>query len=142
MHAAEKLIAQKGLEKVSIREIVTAAGQKNESVLQYHFQNLRGLFYEIQKTREKQTQEKRAELLADLLIKVDVPSLRDLCTLMTEPSFLLAKASPGYQCYILAFSHQLALVPESALSLVSKKGGGGKSINDSRIITNNCSNNF
>ena len=40
MRAAEKLIAQAGVENVSIRKIIAAAGQKNESALQYHFKNL------------------------------------------------------------------------------------------------------
>lgn len=33
MRAAEKLIAQGGIENLSIREIVAVAGQKNESAL-------------------------------------------------------------------------------------------------------------
>ena len=43
MHAAEKLIGERGMANVSIRDIVSAAGQKNESALQYHFKNLNGL---------------------------------------------------------------------------------------------------
>lgn len=43
MRAAEKLIAVRGIENVSIRDIVSEAGQKNESALQYHFKSFTGL---------------------------------------------------------------------------------------------------
>ena len=43
IHAAEKLFAEDGLEHVSIRAIILAAEQKNESVLQYHFGSKAGL---------------------------------------------------------------------------------------------------
>ena len=66
MRAAEQLIAERGIENVSIRDIVSAANQKNESVLQYHFKNLTGLIEAIQLTRSAQTQEKRAEQIEAL----------------------------------------------------------------------------
>ena len=43
MEAAETLIAENGIQNVSNKEIVREAGQKNQSALQYHFGNLRGL---------------------------------------------------------------------------------------------------
>ena len=66
MRAAEKLIAERGIENVSIREIVNAAGQKNESALQYHFKNFTGLIKAIHTVRSNETQEKRQELLAEM----------------------------------------------------------------------------
>lgn len=127
MHAAEKLIADKGVENVSIREIVKAAGQKNESALQYHFKNVQGLFIAIQQNRDQQTRDKRAQMLEELLARNANPSLREICSLMTAPAFLLAKASTEYRRYVMAFSHKLALSHNSALSRVNKSGGGGES---------------
>ena len=43
MRAMEKLCAQHGVENVTVRAVVEEAGQKNESALQYHFKNLKGL---------------------------------------------------------------------------------------------------
>ena len=40
MDAAETLIANNGAHRVTIKDIVREAGQKNESVLQYHFKNI------------------------------------------------------------------------------------------------------
>ena len=127
MRAAEMLIAQGGVENVSIREIVAAAGQKNESALQYHFKNLTGLLDAIHTERSEQVQTKRAECLATLLEKSSEPSLRQLCTLMVEPTFLLARASVEFRRYIKAFGHELAISDSSPLKTVSTKGGGGTS---------------
>jgi AcrR family transcriptional regulator len=127
MSAAEKLIAEKGIHNVTKREIVKAAGQKNESVLQYHFQNLEGLLTAIQQSRATQTQEKRAELLDHLFTETQQPTLRDLCKVMVLPPFLLSKKDPGYCRYLSAFSLEPALTVTSALSLVKSKGAGGDS---------------
>ena len=51
MGAAERLIADKGIENVTIRQIVSAAGQKNQSALQYHFQSMQGLIEALRNER-------------------------------------------------------------------------------------------
>jgi len=127
MDAAEKLISEKGIQNVTKREIVKAAGQKNESVLQYHFQNLEGLLGAIQQSRATQTQEARAELLEHLLAENQKPTLRDLCKIMVLPPFLLSKKDSGYCRYLRAFSLEPALSANSALSLVQSQGAGGDS---------------
>jgi AcrR family transcriptional regulator len=127
MLAAEKLIAARGIENVSIREIVKTAGQKNESALQYHFGNFRGLVSAIRKKRDKEIHAKRAVLLDELISKSGNPTLRDLCYLMASPSFLMAKLKPDFRRYVVGFSHELALTSESAFTLASKAGGGGES---------------
>ena len=127
MDAAEKLIAKHGIENVSIKEIVREAGQKNESALQYHFKNLRGLIIAINIRRNEQTQEKRAELLAELEATTVKPVLRDLCSIMVMPTYLLAKADTKFRRHIIGFSHTIALAEDSALSKVGGHGGGGES---------------
>lgn len=127
MRAAEKLIAELGMENVSIREIVNAAGQKNESALQYHFKNLTGLLEAIHAERSAHVQSRRAELLRDLLEQTPTPSLRQLCMAMVQPAFELARSSVGFRRYVRAFGHQLVLAETSALSQVASHGGGGPS---------------
>lgn len=126
MHAAEKLIAERGIENVSIREIVSAAGQKNESALQYHFKNLTGLIHAIHEARSQETQTKREGLLADLLAKTSAPTLRQICMLMVQPSFELARANVDFRRYVKAFGHELVLT-ETPLTTVTSHGGGGTS---------------
>lgn len=127
MRSAENLIAMHGIEHVTIREIVQGAGQKNESALQYHFGNLDGLIEEIIRTRSVQTQAKRATLLEEVLAANPVPDLRSLCRVMVAPPFLLAGEDPGFRQYVIAFGHRLTLADESALSRVTRRGGGGES---------------
>ena len=118
MRAAERLIAERGVENVSIREIVAAAKQKNESALQYHFKSLTGLIDAIHAQRAEQIQQKRAELLEATLAKVPEPTLRELCPIMIEPSFQLARADRSFRNYIKAFGHTLAMTDTSPLKLV------------------------
>ncbi|NKB98247.1 MAG: TetR family transcriptional regulator [Pseudomonadales bacterium] len=127
MRAAEKLIAEVGVENVSIREIVAAAGQKNESALQYHFKNLTGLLNAIHIERSQQVQEKRAELLNTAHAETPDLSLRQLCSLMVEPSFQLARRSVDFRRYVKAFGHELALTDASPLDVATQHGGGGRS---------------
>ena len=127
MRAAEKLIAQRGVENVSIREIVTEAKQKNESVLQYHFQNISGLLAAIHAERTEEIRARRADALEDALNATANPSLRTLCKLMVSPAFELGRASKEFRCYIKAFGHQLALADTSPLKLARSHGGGGPS---------------
>ena len=127
MRAAEKLIAQAGVENISIKEIVAAAGQKNESALQYHFKNLSGLLDAVHTERSAEIQAKRSESLAAMLEKTSEPSLRQLCTLMVEPTFQLARGNLEFRRYVKAFGHKLAISDASPLKAISRKGGGGLS---------------
>lgn len=121
MRAAERLIAERGVENVSIREIVAAAKQKNESALQYHFKNLTGLIEAIHDQRSEQIQHKRAALLEAKLAHSSKPALRELCALMIEPAFQLARSHQDFRNYIKAFGHILALAETSPVQLVQGK---------------------
>jgi AcrR family transcriptional regulator len=127
MRAAEKLVAEGGMENLSIKEIVAVAGQKNESALQYHFKNLTGLLDAIHTERSEQVQARRAASLAGVLKISSEPTLRQLCLLMVEPTFQLARADVEFRRYVKAFGHELAVSGSSPLKVVSTKGGGGES---------------
>ena len=126
MRAAEKLIAQRGVEAITIRDIVSAAGQKNESALQYHFSSLGGLVDAIVSERAGQIRDKREELLAALQERQTAPyALRELVTLMVQPAFDLACASLAFRRFVKAFGHELALADESAIIRAARRGGAG-----------------
>lgn len=125
MRAAEKLIAEKGIENVTIRDIVQNSGQKNESALQYHFGNLKGLIAALHASRNAQIQAKRSALLTSLNSDTSTPSLRDICQVMVAPAFELAKSKPDFRRYIRAFGHDITAADESALKVVNRKGGEG-----------------
>lgn len=123
MRAAEKLIAERGIENISIREIVNTAGQKNESALQYHFKNIKGLIAAIHQARDTQIQASRTAMLDQLTRTGEQLTLRQLCTLMVQPAFDLAKSKPDFHRYIKAFGHEMALAEDSVLKLARSKGG-------------------
>ena len=127
MRAAEKLIAHNGIENVTTRDILTEAGQKNTSALQYHFKNLKGLITEIHVERSDETQAKRAELLDAVLTGPDKPTLRQICGLMVQHVFDLARSRIDFRRYVKAFGHELSLSETSALSKATSQGGGGSS---------------
>ena len=127
MRAAEKLVAERGIEKVTIRLILDEAGQRNTSALQYHFGTLQGLINALHTQRSVEVQEKRAALLDTLLETTSHPSLRQLCALMIQPPFELARRNVGYRRYVKAFGHELAVMEASALTRVAQQGGGGDS---------------
>ncbi len=123
MRAAEKLVAEQGIENVSIRDIVKAAGQKNESALQYHFKNLSGLLAALHASRDAEVQARRTALIEETLAASPQPTLREICKLMVAPAFELASASASFRRYVKAFGHEITLADESALALVNRKGG-------------------
>jgi AcrR family transcriptional regulator len=133
MIAAEKLIAKKGLKNVSIKEIVKAAGQKNESALQYHFKSLQGLIDAILDVRSEQTQARRAELLEALKSSNRAITLRDVCKIMIMPSYTLGRGNAEYRRFIVGFSHNLALSPNTLLT-AGKRGAGGQSGRETRDL--------
>ena len=137
MLAAEKLIAKKGIKHVSIKEIVKAAGQKNESALQYHFKNLQGLIEALQNYRGGQIRKRRSLLLEQQMAATKTPSLRDLCRLMVLPSFQLCQTSIEHRRFVIGFSHEITLAKNSALALISQYGGGGTSGETTRQLLKN-----
>ena len=114
MRAVEQIAAQKGLENISIREILAAAKQKNESALQYHFKNLSGLLAAVRIDRAREIVEARKLQIDKLTQTSPALTLRQICEIMVMPPFRLAKASPSFRNYIKAFSHEMAYMDESS----------------------------
>lgn len=120
MQAAGKLFAKNGIENVTVRAIIEASGQKNESALQYHFGSRQGLIREIHKFWSAAILEKRAAVISDL----GLPStLRDIVVIMFTPSFSLATEDPTYRRYIKAFGHEIVLSELPAISQVPVREG-------------------
>src|SRR5262245_15652702 len=64
--AAERLVAERGLRSVSLREVQVAAGQRNKSAAQYHFGSLRGLIEAIVDARMSPIDARRRVLIDQL----------------------------------------------------------------------------
>ena len=96
--AAERLIAQRGLEAVSLREINAEAGVANASAVQYHFGDRAGLIRAILAKHHPAVEARRHALLdqfdADRAGRGD--ALRTLCGALVRPlAAELANADGG-----------------------------------------------
>ncbi|WP_051785879.1 TetR/AcrR family transcriptional regulator [Endozoicomonas numazuensis] len=97
--AAEKLIAERGLDAVSDREIARAAGQKNNSAVQYHFGDRAGLINAILDYRMIPLNQKRHEMLDEILSGDEAPTTRDLVKVLVIPYMEHLKASREESSY-------------------------------------------
>ena len=78
---AEKMFAEDGVYAVTNRQITEAAGQKNESALNYHFGTRNELIIALLTRRGKELDDARSERLAQI---GDNPTTRELVHLLVE----------------------------------------------------------
>jgi AcrR family transcriptional regulator len=83
--AAETLFSERGIEGVSLREINAAAGQKNSTALQYHFENRFGLLLAVLAKHRVDVEARRREML-DSYEAHGVDDLRSLAEALVRPS--------------------------------------------------------
>ncbi|HEY4023394.1 MAG TPA: helix-turn-helix domain-containing protein [Pseudonocardiaceae bacterium] len=87
MDAAERLYAERGFAAVSIRQISDAAGQRNKSVVQYHFTSRDELIKAIIARHVGPVDRHRMAMVADLVDRPEV-SLRDRVACFVLPTVL------------------------------------------------------
>jgi AcrR family transcriptional regulator len=95
MRAAEQLFAQQGVDRVSLREIAVAAGQRNVSAATYHFGSKRELIEAILERHSLPIQETWPSALADTSL-----GLRQLLELVVVPLVAKAEDADGGRCYL------------------------------------------
>lgn len=66
IEVAERMFAERGIDGVSMRDVAAAAGQKNNSAVQYHFGGRDGLVLEVFRRRMFEINRAREEFLARL----------------------------------------------------------------------------
>ena len=110
---AERLFAERGLAGVSLREIGVAAGQRNNSATQYHFQSKDGLILALCEHRMRPVNERRVALLGAL----EGDDLRGLVEAFVFP--LAEAVRPG--SFYLRFLAQLLAGPAQAPRATDRK---------------------
>src|SRR6476646_7326443 len=83
--AAEELFAARGIEGVSLREINTAAGQRNSTALQYHFGDRYGLVRAVLRKHTPAVDAARHAMLDDYQ-RAGRDDLRALAEALVRPS--------------------------------------------------------
>lgn len=101
---AERMFAERGLDDVSMRDVATSAGQRNNSAVQYHFGSRDGLIAQVLRRRMVAVlDERRVRLDAadEAGLGSDVPTL---LTVLLEPFVESIRRSPQptHYCRFLA----------------------------------------
>jgi AcrR family transcriptional regulator len=65
---AERLYATQGIDRVSLRQIGEAAGRRQTAAVQYHFGDVDGLLRAIVEFRTRAANDRRAEMLDDIVL--------------------------------------------------------------------------
>jgi AcrR family transcriptional regulator len=83
--AGERLFAENGINGISLRQINTAAGQKNSSAAHYHFGSKDALVAAIHSYRIEHVNERRNALLETLMSSGDRNSTREVVETIVYP---------------------------------------------------------
>jgi len=87
--AAEALFAEHGIDAVALRSVGEAAGQRNNSSVQYHFADKAGLLQAIFDHREAQLQPLRRALLERAMREGRQADVKSLLRIIFEPNWRL-----------------------------------------------------
>ena len=112
--AAEQLFADQGVASTSTRSILNAAGQRNESALQYHFGGRDGLIEAIYRRRGQQVDEERKKMLVELNAEVGDVDLRRVCEVALLPAVRIARRDPTFARFLSVVA-QVAFAPSETL---------------------------
>ena len=95
IRAGERLFAEHGIEVVSLREITRAAGQRNATALQYHFEDRRGLVRAILAKHNRDVEAERHGMLDELEARSGVGARDWVQTLVLPAAAKLADRDGG-----------------------------------------------
>ena len=107
IEAAERLVAERGIHAVSVREVVLAAEQRNNSAVTYHFGSRQGLLDAVWALRSGPINVRRAHLLADARKTSTPPLLADLVRAYVVP--LIEEIDSRTPSYWARFNEQWLL---------------------------------
>ncbi|MDX2378872.1 MAG: TetR/AcrR family transcriptional regulator [Acidimicrobiia bacterium] len=103
--AGRELFAREGVFSVPLSQVVTHAGQRNESALHYHFGGRQGLLNAIIESHNAPIELRRRSVLDALEDEPRTPGLDELVVAYVEPQAELLATTPGRQ--FLAIVSQL-----------------------------------
>ena len=98
--AAERLIAENGIDGVSLRQINTEAGQRNSSAAHYHFGSKEALVHSIYDHRLGSVNRRRQQLLDEILAAGRGADVRALVEAIVRPIVDEIRDSEGGSFYI------------------------------------------
>jgi AcrR family transcriptional regulator len=109
IRTGERLIAERGLDGVSVREITAAAGT-NSAAIHYHFQSKEGLVHAIMEDVSSRLRVRRLERLSAL--DAEHPSPRQVAEALVDPTFEFARREDqAYVGFLAVVLDDPAMVP-------------------------------
>jgi AcrR family transcriptional regulator len=113
MQAAERLIAERGIDGVSVRDI-TAAADTNSASIHYHFHSKEGLVHALMEDRAARIRERRQAHLRRL--DDHQPTVREVAEAMVKPTFEFVSGAEGetdtaYVGFLAALLEEPSMVP-------------------------------
>ena len=121
--AARRLFAERGFRNVTVREIATAAGQKNHAAVGYYFGTKESLAKEILVDGARVLEARRIALLNALEARGGSPTIRELVAAIAVPSAELISDEPAGEQYFNRFLEDLAANhPAMAMEACRKAG--------------------
>jgi AcrR family transcriptional regulator len=100
IEVAERLFSERGIDAVSISEVLQAADQRNKNAVHYHFGDREGLVLAIAEHRSEALNRRRAALLEDIRRREQTDDVRELCSTLVVP---LAELLDDGQNHFLGF---------------------------------------
>jgi AcrR family transcriptional regulator len=111
VRSAERLFGERGIEAVSMREVAAAAGQRNNSAVQYHFRTKDGLVDATFRFRMAGIDERRRAMLARLDAAGRPGELRGLLEALVYPLAEAIGHDEGTSWYA-RFLRQVLMAPD------------------------------
>jgi AcrR family transcriptional regulator len=124
LDAAEDLFGRKGIDGVSLREIGEAAGQRNNSVVRYHFQTKSNLLSALLADRMAEVERTRKDLV-DAHSPLETQRPETLLRILWEPLLLVGKRQNQHRFIRLLLAcqiehrstlHPIATAPEGHIA--------------------------
>ena len=104
LDTAERLFAERGISGVSLREITEAAGQRNASVVQYHFGSRGGLVAAVVQRRMATVDAARSARLDAASADGRAPDLHEAMRILVEPLAECLRTESG-RAYLRIVQH-------------------------------------
>ena len=114
---AERLFAERGIEAVSLRDVSAAAGQRNHSAAQYHFDDRHGLVAAVYAARMGEVNARRQRLLAELAVTGRGDDLEALVEAAIVPLIEVIAEADGWYGRFLARTRWDTLAQEALVDL-------------------------
>jgi AcrR family transcriptional regulator len=125
--AGEQLFGEYGIDGVSLRQINTAAGQRNSSAAHYHFGSKEALVSAVYEYRMERVNRRRLALLAEMEAKESPPDVRTIVATIVLPVVEEILHSDGGSHYIRFLAQMIGHPRVSLIDLWNSRFGEGLS---------------